>query len=156
MVVAVAAVATAASHEEAVAAALVHLVLRGRDIGLPRSTLPVRYSFPLLLCIIRGYPAMFVASLPFCPSFYSLFLLPASPLPFNASPLSLPHSISIIVASLLSSRRTNSSIPRNSLYHLPDPAFFLYIHITYVHLPPSVSFFFLTSVELLTVEEKHA
>lgn len=115
MVVAVAAVATAASHEEAVAAALVHLVLRGRDIGLPRSTLPVRYSFPLLLCIIRGYPAMFVPSLPFCPSFYSLFLLPASPLPFNASPLSLPHSISIIVASLLSSRRTNSSIPRNSL-----------------------------------------
>lgn len=34
---------------EVVAAALVHLVVRGRDIGLPRSTLPVRYSFPASL-----------------------------------------------------------------------------------------------------------
>lgn len=32
-----------------VAATLVHLVVRGRDIGLPRSTLPVRYSFPASL-----------------------------------------------------------------------------------------------------------
>lgn len=59
--------------EEAVAAALVHLVLRGRDIGLPRSTLPVRYSFPLLLCIIHGYPA-YVRVHP--PPSCLLFLLP--------------------------------------------------------------------------------
>lgn len=41
----VAAAARRGGNYEVVAAALVHLVVRGRDIGLPRSTLPVRYSF---------------------------------------------------------------------------------------------------------------
>lgn len=60
----------------AVAAALVHLVLRGRDIGLPRSTLPVRYSFPLLLCIIHGYPAYVRVHLPSPPRTFSSFFQP--------------------------------------------------------------------------------
>lgn len=97
-VVAVAAAKTIAetSSVEAVAAALVHLVVRGRDIDLPRSTLPVRYSSPFLLCIIHGYPTTSAASLPVLsnalPSSRSAALsitAPRSPLYFyhNRSPV---------------------------------------------------------------------
>lgn len=50
---------------EVVAAALVHLVVRGRDIGLPRSTLPVRYSFPASL---MHYTRLSASALCRCPS----------------------------------------------------------------------------------------
>lgn len=69
---------------EVVAAALVHLVVRGRDIGLPRSTLPVRYSFPASL---MHYTRLSASALCRCPS----------PVPI----LRLSPGVSIVSASLV-------------------------------------------------------
>lgn len=127
-------------EEEAVAAALVHLVLRGRDIGLPRSTLPVRYSFPLLLCIIHGYPAYVRVHPPSSRAFSSFF--PIAP--------TLP---------LLYFDRTVLCSP---LLH-PSGFLSIYIYIymykskVKVHLPPSISLHLHSLPALLQVEEeKHA
>lgn len=136
----------------AVAAALVHLVLRGRDIGLPRSTLPVRYSFPLLLCIIHGYPAYVRVHLLLPPLPTVSPLVPSLPssslvaLPSCTGSPSFPHSISIVpVPSTLLLLATSVPIfPIRLSFYIY--IYIVYIKVTYVHLPPSISFLFPTSV----------
>lgn len=69
------AAAAGCNYEVVASGALVHLVVRGRDIGLPRSTLPVRYSFPASLMYYTRLSASALCrclSRPFFPPLLSL------------------------------------------------------------------------------------
>lgn len=128
---------------EVVAAALVHLVVRGRDIGLPRSTLPVRYSFPASLmhytrlsasALCRCLSRLVFPPLPrrfyrFCfprcssfppprPSSLPLFCV-SQYFPFNLSSFS-----SVFPSPSRSCRPTRRAM---FLFHSPRPFFSLYI-----------------------------
>lgn len=102
-----------------VAATLVHLVVRGRDIGLPRSTLPVRYSFPASLmhytrlsasaCVVVSLLVLFP------PPSLSLGVSAAS---FPSSPLSPPFFSPLFYVSLSTSLSICLPFRLFSLVHL--------------------------------------
>ena len=80
-----------------VVAALVHLVVRGRDIGLPRSTLPVRYSFPASLMhytrLSASRPCVVVLPVPALRLSLSISIVSVSLVVFSpSSPLPYPFS----------------------------------------------------------------